>query len=577
MSQSFSARDQAATLAFSAPDPAWRPQAAPLSDPLYYLANFDTVVAWVGGHHSDLLLASERQRLVDYQRLPVAARALLVRLVMRTGSLFRVNKLAYPELEQPVPEALETLIEGRWLDPEPVLDLTDCFRLLTRGECLAAFEPVLKAAGLPRSVTKKAMLAALAEPGPPPAPLKDWWPATQERVVALEDEALFERLRLMFFGNLRQGWSEFVMAELGHQMFEPVAFTPESRAFHNRDQVSIYLAMQACRDDLEAGLPVEEIWLRVPPVMPNAWLESRRGRLMYELGRLAERGGNPDLALQAYGDSGHREARLRQLRLLERQGNYDEAYRLAQRALAAPRSESERRGLVRLLQRLARKLGVEGPDPDRAVTIPTQTLTLPRPASGSVEWAVLAHLDQPEAPVVYVENTLLNGLFALLCWPALYTPLPGAFFHPFHTAPADLYREDFVARRAALFEQCLAALEDGSYRQQIRARAEAKRGVTSPFLHWPVLQPGLLELALDCLPADHLKLCFQRMLEDLKNHRSGLPDLIRFLPRQRSYEMIEVKGPGDRLQDHQRQWLEFGLAHGMAMSVCHVRWQEQAQ
>ncbi len=104
--------------------------------------------------------------------------------------------------------------------------------------------------------------------------------------------------------------------------------------------------------------------------------------------------------------------------------------------------------------------------------------------------------------------------------------------------------------------------------------AEAKRGVTSPFLHWPVLQPELLALALDCLPAAHLQLCFRRMLEDLRNHRSGLPDLIQFLPQQRSYRMIEVKGPGDRLQDHQRQWLEFGLGHGMAMSVCHVRWQE---
>ena len=577
MSQSVSARADVAPLTPPVPDPAWRPTAASLDDPLYYLANFDTVVAWVAGHHSDLLLAEERARLAQYQRLPIAARALLVRLIMRTGRLFRAGKLAYTELGQPLAEALATLVADRWLDPAPELSLADCFRLLTRGECLEAFEPALAAAGLPRSASKKTMLAVLAASAPAPATLAHWWPGSPDQVVALMDDELFGRLRLMFFGNLRQGWSEFVMAELGHQVFEPVTFTPESRAFASRQQVDTYLAMQACREDLEAGQPVAEIWPRVPPALTNSWLESRRGRLLFELARLAERGGDEALALQAYGASGHREARLKQLRLLERQGDLSRAHDLASRALAAPRSESERRGLVRLLRRLAKKLGVTAPPASRAPVIPTRTLTLPRPESGSVEWAVLAHLDRPGAPVVYVENTLLNGLFALLCWPALYAPLPGAFFHPFHTAPADLYREDFVSRRSDLFEDCLAALDDGRYRQQILDRAEAKRGVSSPFLHWPLLSPELLALALDCLPAKHLKLCFRRMLDDLKHHRSGLPDLIRLLPEQGGYEMIEVKGPGDRLQEHQRQWLEFGLGHGMAMSVCHVRWQEPGQ
>ncbi len=427
MPESPQPRTPAVPLTPFAPDPAWRPSAASLADPRYYLANFDTVVAWVGGHHGDLLLAGERQRLAQYQQLPTAARALLVRLVMRSGSLFRVTRLSYPELGAPVAEALATLVAGQWLDPDPVLGLEDCFRLLTRGECLAVFEPALSRAGLPRSASKKAMLAALARERPEPAGLACWWPGTTEQVVALTDEALFQRLRLMFFGNLRQGWSDFVMAELGHQVFEPVAFTPASRAFHSREQVNTYLAMQACRDELEAGQPPAGIWPRIPPALDNAWLESRRGRLLFELGRLAERSGDPELALQAFAASGHREARLRQLRLLERQGEIGQAHTLANNALAAPRGDSEHRGLVRLLRRLAKKLGTEAPPATRAVTIPTETLVLPRPAAGSVEWAVLSHLDQPEAPVVYVENTLLNGLFALLCWPALYAPLPGAF------------------------------------------------------------------------------------------------------------------------------------------------------
>jgi hypothetical protein len=69
---------------------------------------------------------------------------------------------------------------------------------------------------------------------------------------------------------------------------------------------------------------------------------------------------------------------------------------------------------------------------------------------------------------------------------------------------------------------------------------------------------------------------FDRLLANRREHRSGFPDLIRFQPGQtdpnRRYEMIEVKGPGDRLQDHQARWLEFCVSHDIPVSVCYVRW-----
>jgi hypothetical protein len=36
--------------------------------------------------------------------------------------------------------------------------------------------------------------------------------------------------------------------------------------------------------------------------------------------------------------------------------------------------------------------------------------------------------------------------------------------------------------------------------------------------------------------------------------------------------MIEVEGPGDRLQENQRRLLQFCAARGMPLAVCHVRW-----
>ncbi len=98
-------------------------------------------------------------------------------------------------------------------------------------------------------------------------------------------------------------------------------------------------------------------------------------------------------------------------------------------------------------------------------------------------------------------------------------------------------------------------------------------------LIWPILSEEMLEIALACIPAQHLERMFRRLLGNLREHRSGFPDLIRFRPSHndpnRRYEMIEVKGPGDRLQDHQTRWLEFCVDHGIPVSVCYVRWTDQ--
>lgn len=203
-------------------------------------------------------------------------------------------------------------------------------------------------------------------------------------------------------------------------------------------------------------------------------------------------------------------------------------------------------------------------------------MTLPRDDKQSrVEQAVRKHLHQEHSPVYYVENALINSLFGLLCWEAIFAPLPGAFFHPFQRGPADLLAPDFIKRRAVQFSRCLRQLDDGSYRSTIQDRFHDKQGIQSPFVFWDIISAPLLSLALDCLPAQHLKLWFARLLDDVAANRSGLPDLIRFFPHERRYDMIEVKGPGDRLQDNQTRWLHFFLSHRMPVSVCHVQWREQ--
>ncbi len=102
----------------------------------------------------------------------------------------------------------------------------------------------------------------------------------------------------------------------------------------------------------------------------------------------------------------------------------------------------------------------------------------------------------------------------------------------------------------------------------------AKAGINNPFVRWGKLKPQILKLALACIPPAQLKLICEQLLEDLERHSSGLPDLIQFHPDEGRYQLIEVKAPGDRLQDNQLQWMEFFAAGGIPAVVCKVRWSD---
>ena len=553
-----------------------RPATADLENPLYYLENMETVVAWVADHHADLLLESERACLRGFFELPRPSRALLTRMVMRSGDLFRADKLNYPELGSPEAEALDKLVGGGWLDVDPLLTLNELFRLFSLTELRPAFTLALVQAGHAKNLPKARMFEVLQDTFTGARTLTDWFEQEVASVVRVNQMELFDRIRLMFFGNLRQSWSDFVLVELGHHRYEQVAFVPEARAFSQRNEVDTYLAMHHCREWLDAGVPVAEVWAEIPVVMNNPWLASRRDRLLLELGRQAERQGEQELALQALTASGHREARLKQLRLLERMKRFEEAWAIAAQWGNEELSDAEAQGLARIVKRLAKKVGEPVPAAPENPEHREFTLSLSQ-TGGSVEAVVRDHLSTPEAPVFYVENILINSLFGLLCWHTIFKAIPGAFFHPFHTGPADLVREDFVSRRQAAFDQCFAALNDGTYRQKILDTYAAKQGITNPFVTWLALNDELLTLALDCIPAADLLVLFERLLLNIREHRSGFPDLIRFYPEipenKPRYEMIEVKGPGDRLQDHQVRWLHFFAHQGIAASVCYLRWQ----
>ena len=544
-----------------------------LENEFYYLDNFHRVLAWISERYGDLLTGEELAFIGMFQTLPQCSRALFVRMVMRKGSLFRASKLSYAEIGCPV-EAARHLLPTGWVQSDPVLCIDELFELLSKPEINAAFQLTLHE----KSARKAEQLEALRAQFADPRAFSAWYRDSGDHAYSIVVKPLCDRLRLIFFGNLHQDWTEFVLSDLGVYTYEQVEFSASSRGFRKRRDVDDYLALHHCKERFNAGEPLEEVLRALPhQAFDNDWLGSRRERLLFQIAQHYEKLRDWPNAYAMYARTSFPGARARAIRVLEKDGQYGEAFALLNVAQQAPESDAEHQHLLRIAPRLRRQLGHEKPARRPARKVARFELALPMPQQDWwVEGVVRDHLARLDAPVFYVENALINSLFGLLCWPAIFSAIPGAFFHPFHRAPADLHSADFRRRREGEFEQCLAQLDDGRYQATIRATYQAKHGIASPFVAWDALSDVLLDMALACIPSLHLKKWCERILLDIKANRSGFPDLIQFWPAEARYQMIEVKGPGDRLQDNQLRWIDYCAEHQMPVSVCYLQWLEQA-
>jgi hypothetical protein len=538
-------------------------------EPLYYLRNFTTAMEWLAVRYADLLCDEERNFIDGFQQLPQTSQALLVRLVMRRGECFRSTKIDYPEIGN-IEAAAAPLAAVTWLDRDPCLTLEELFSLLRRDE----LEELFLAPS--HRLTKAELLETIQLQQLAPRTFSQWCGPRHEYVYRVTIAKLCCRLRLLFFGSFYQDWSEFVLADLGIFKYEAVEFSSGSRAFQCRADIEHFFRLFECRERLQHDAPADDVLALIPSeILANEWLEARRAKLLFRVAYQLERDGDYTRALEVYQQSSHPEARVRGIRVLERSGSIGDACAAAEQALQCPTSGTEMQMLERMLPRLRRRLTGQRLTRSRREDATRLDLELaPHGEDVRVEEQVRQHLDSAAAPAFYVENALINSLFGLLCWDAIFAPVRGAFFHPFHSAPMDLLSADFRCRRQALFEGCLQRLTDGSYVDAILTTFRAKSGTASPFVAWSLMSDSLLELSLSCIPATHLRVNFERILDDIRENCTGFPDLIQFYPQEKRYRMIEVKGPGDKLQDNQKRWIAHCAVHEIPISVAYVTWSE---
>ncbi|TGD72601.1 VRR-NUC domain-containing protein [Mangrovimicrobium sediminis] len=308
--------------------------------------------------------------------------------------------------------------------------------------------------------------------------------------------------------------------------------------------------------------------LALPARFPTS--RRRRDRLCNSVARQLEREGELELALALYCDSGTHPARERAARVLENLGEERAALEAAQEALADPWCEEERDAMGRIATRLARKLGVPGYK-RRRDDFAMLDLQVPRVERG-VERAAAQCLVGEWRAVYYVENQLMNALFGLAFWEEIFAPVAGAFTNPFQSAPADMYEAGFREARSELLEARFAQLAGADLGEVLPRAHAAYCDYQCRWVNWRAVDAQLVAAAAAIIPAQHLLAIWRRMLFDPRENRRGFPDLLALGEAPGDYRMIEVKGPGDTLQESQKRWLRYFDEQSIPAAVARVSW-----
>lgn len=535
----------------------------------YYLDNFKQLIGFVRLHYANLLREEELEFSASFCELDANAQKLYVRLLCRTKSHFRLSKIDYPEIAD-IESAVQHLQAKNFLAINTNLTLDDIVPLFTRPELQERLDLSLTKS-MKRGEIEKAIFAE-KDPQRLITQLCE-----EECIVEVLQQIYFDLYRLCFFGNLYQDMTEFVLRDIGRTQFEDYPLGAAHLAFATRQQIDAHLHYYACIEDIDAILaqPAEAIldWhATLPKKIPtDANLERRIDRITNTLARQLERLGEVDAALNLFRHASKPPSRERQARILARMDLPRDALDLCQQIIQSPITDEEKQFAEYFAAKLAKKIDVKwNTKPPHKPVIDNLVLT---GGVDKVEFHAQEHYAK-EGQCFYIENTLFNGVFGLAIWDIIFAPIAGVFFNPFQFAPADFYEPEFRQQREVLLSRRMLELrEPASLIDRATETYDRKQGIQNPLVQWQYLSRSLLELALDRIPIEHWLAVFERLLQDIRHNRNGMPDLILF-PTEGGYCLIEVKGPGDRLQKNQQRWMSYFSEHGIPHKVAHVSWAE---
>jgi len=562
-----------------------------IGNPRYYYAHFCAIVSELRRTYDWLPQSPEGAWLDDFFVCTEDAQCLYLRLAGRRPEVFRFTKLRYPELD--LLPAAQTLLDAGFITNRLEEDhhATQWLESFTKPELLKSIpsdqRAEFKTCGKADLVLSMLASAETLEPA---------FATLGEELVLIQSRILpYRKLLYYYFGNFRDGLSEFVIQELGHVRVDPGASavneseasrSARSRArfsSHNQAEDSFLAketAWQIYRWLQEGGTDEAEAWLdawfSVPRQPINPALRSL-DKAILKLARCLEREKRYEDALELYGLTPRSPSRERRARILRKLDREDEAQQLLS-IMQKSGTPEEKVFAIDFSRARAGKAGATQPKRTQRVANEllkkSEIVLLPKPEPGvSIEVACVEFLRQRGETIFYTENRVWKSLVGLLTWELVFDPERGKY-HALERWPEDLFEPHFFAQQAEAVAERLAIFkaEPKERVAWFEAQIETHRGQASPLVNW---HQETLD-AVICLVrfgggASLFKVC-RLLLGDLRGLRRGFPDCMRLVDDQIDFR--EIKGPNDQLSNQQVFWLRELQAAGFGADVWRIQWSE---
>ena len=416
-------------------------------------------------------------------------------------------------------------------------------------------------------------------------------------------QSLWRLLNLLYFGNLNQTLTDFVLRDLGLYRYHNLVLTPADRGFENRAMLDRHLAYYLLLERLHAGTSRGKTTINLDAAAlielasdfdqllrqddRDMRLSRRSYRQLLAIARQLERLDDDTAALSIYSNVPRHPARERIIRILSKAPEkLPQALGVCQRAWLEPYNDDERAFLETCIPRLLKRLQKLHPDAQAAWFVAPEPvieqgfcLTSEQRQHlgqrGFIETAALQYLgEQQTGQGFHVENALFCAVFGLTFWPVIFAPVSGAFFHPFQSQPDDYGESDFWHKREAYSNRIWQKIYAGTWKQELTALRKNHLGVVNPLVHWSFVEyaceSGLWQLALERISNADWVSIFRYLAGDLTSRSRGMPDLIWF-PDGGGYQLFEVKGPGDALRQSQVGWLRYLQKMDIDAKVLHTK------
>lgn len=526
----------------------------------YYHDHFNEMIRLVTEAYGPVLTAAHHSFIKRFQGLSKDAQCLLIRMINRSGRVFRPAAFNYTEIAD-LSRALEELSQCGHVRPLIEDDYVGFLGCLTKDIIVRC----ARSASLPdiRNSWPKSKLIEYFIANVPFATAHEFCCGTQ--FIALGDTEPIEFLLYLYFGKTKEDLKSFALRDLG------ILRTNEkgnfSARFTDPDEARACFHYSRVLDQLE--LVSEDLYRKSTeailggPACTTDYAAELRGRAAHKTGLYFEKMRETELAVQLYRAGASTDCNERLARLLFASGDKGGAEELLRRMIDDPASDDE---FVFASDFYARKFDRRRTGLCTELLRASQTFSVDDAWLGNPEAGAAGVMRRQGYEVFYAENSLWQTLFGLLFWDELFES--GQLHSGFDWMPHCLNDRSFARLFTAKIKSKLSAVASRSALPLILRTCASKWGSPNGMFLWNRIDMNAVRSLLNKADPSGIAHILRLMCENYPAMRDGFPDLMLVIDDAVSF--LEVKAEGDVIRRNQLARLRQLSNAGIPARIGHI-------